>query len=511
MPYFSRNRLSLSLPSLRPGSLSQKMLGFMQSQRHGGITLAPEAGTKRLRDVLGKNISEQEILDAVRLVFQNDWPLVKLYFMIGLPTETSEDIDGIIDLIHKISGLARGFGGKRNINVTISPFCPKPGTPWQWEAQANPDYLKGIYDRLANSLRMRNVALKFRDPYLSMIEGILGRGDRRLSEIIIAAHQDGARLDGWSEYFSSQRWLNAFQKNGFKAFDMLGAIDPSKTLPWDHIDKGINSKFLLAERERSLLGEPPPGSIAQARNSSQQNGGVFGRTPKKRPSHQATPIRTEVRLKYRRDERLRFYSHLDIMRAFQRAIRRAGLPVDFSEGYHPHMKLSFGPPLPLGYTSQSEYLDIQLENPLEKNHLLNLNENMPPGLEIIASKLMLAKGESLVKIINAISYNVEIADLADGLPKKIADLLISRQIDVIRKKGIETRQFAAGEFLYELVLNGAKLEMLLGIGTEAYVRPAEILTFGLGFSEESALALVYNRTGQYHIQGIHKVDPLDLV
>jgi radical SAM family uncharacterized protein/radical SAM-linked protein len=511
MPYFRKNRIAFSLPSLRPGTLTPKMLEFMQSQRHGGITLAPEAGSQRLRDVLGKNLTEQEIIEAVQLVFRNDWPLVKLYFMIGLPTETDADIEEIVVLIRKLSDIARQFGGRRNINVTVSPFCPKPGTPWQWEKQAGPDRINQIYDHLASSLKMRNVTLKFRAPYLSMIEGIIGRGDRRISRVIIAAFRAGACLDGWSEHFSHERWLKAFEDCGINPDELLESRDPVKPQPWDHIEKGISKTFLLAERERSFKGEPAPGAdLTKPETANQQLSGAFGRAPKKRSTAVVTPIRSEIRIKYRRDERMRFYSHLDIMRAIQRSIKRANLPIDYSEGFHPHMKLSFGPPLPLGYVSEAEYLDMQLESPFEKNHLVKFGESLPPGIEVVSSRLMLTKGDSLTKLINAALYEIELDNTPADLKTRIARILESKQLEVVRKKETETRQISAGHLVIGLALENNRLKMLLAVTPDGYVRPAEVMIFGLGYSEFEATGLIYRRVGQYHIQGVHKVDPLEL-
>lgn len=511
MPYFRKNKIAFSLPSLRPGSLTSKMLEFMQSQRHGGITLAPEAGSQRLRDVMGKNLTETEIIEAVQLVFENDWPLVKLYFMIGLPTETDDDIEEIAILIKKLSDIARGYRGKRSINVTISPFCPKPGTPWQWEQQPTPERINRIYDHLAAAIKMRNVTLKFRAPHLSMVEGIIGRGDRRVGQVIMAAFRAGASLDGWSEHFSHERWLKAFADCGINPEKLLAARNPEKPQPWEHIEKGISKSFLLAERERSFKGDPVPGAtVSPARESQDQQAGAFGRTPKKRPTAVVTPIRSELRIKYRRDERMRFYSHLDVMRAIQRSIKRANLPIDYSEGFHPHMKLSFSPPLPLGYVSEAEYLDLQLESPFEKNHLTRLSESLPPGIEIVSSRLMLTKGDSLTKLINAAFYEVILENTPADLNLRIARLLESKQLEVVRKKETETKNVSAGHLVLELTLDSNLLKMLLAVSPDGYVRPAEVLVFGLGYSEYEATGLIYRRTGQYHIQGVHQVDPLEL-
>lgn len=511
MPFFQQNRLSLSLPSLRPGSLSQRILGHLKSQRKTGITFAPEAGTQRLRDVMGKNVTAEEIIEGIKSVFANEWTLVKLYFMVGLPTETEDDIQGIIETVRQVSHLARTMGGKKNINVTISPFCPKPGTPWQWEEQIGIERISEIYKRLSSGLKARNVSLKFHDPYLSVIEGILGRGGRRMSEVIIMAYQNGARLDGWSEHFSFDTWKSAFNSSSYNIDDLLGAKSVHDTLPWEHIKKGISKKFLLDERERSFKGEPPLG-VKKVKVKSNVKAIVgYGRSPRKWAAVTVMSLKTKIRMRYSRDERLRFYSHLDFIRAFYRAVRRAGLPVSFSQGFHPHMKLSFGPPLAVGYISEAEYLDIQLDSPFEKKCLATLNDNLPPGLQITASKLIFSKTESLSKIINCASYRVEISDIGEDLQTRIDSLLKSREIKVTRIKNGETKELSAGRFLHDLTYNDSVFEMFLGFTAEGYLRPSEVLIFGLGFSPWQALSLIYKRTGQFLYRGVHKVEPFDMV
>jgi len=511
MPFFKRHNLALSLPSLRPGSLSPTMLEYLKNQRKTGITLAPEAGTQRLRDVLGKNITEEDIFGSVKSIFEKGWTLIKLYFMIGLPTETAADIDGLIDTINEISRLARSMGGKKNINVTISPFCPKPGTPWQWERQIDIDEIQAIYDKLASSIRSRNVTLKFRDPELAVIEGALSRGDRRFSDVVIGAYNNGARLDGWSEHFKFDAWEKAITESGLKIGELLQAKFAHQALPWAHIDKGISAEFLLKERDRSFAGLPPPGAHAEKSRQAQAQSGEFGRAPKKRVIVSAAPTRARIRVKYVRDERIRFYSHLDMIRAIIRTIRRANLPVSYSQGYHPHMKLSFGPPLPMGYLSQAEYFDMQLDSPFEKNHLIRLNECSPSGLQIVGFKLIIGNVESLTKILNCASYQTDIKDHKYDLRPTIEKLRADKNLNVTRIKEAESKQFEVGRFLHELSMENETITMLLGFTPDGYLRPTEVMQFGLGLPQEIAQSLIYTRTGQYLLQGIHRVEPLDLV
>jgi radical SAM-linked protein len=174
------------------------------------------------------------------------------------------------------------------------------------------------------------------------------------------------------------------------------------------------------------------------------------------------------------------------------------------------MRVSFGPPLPLGYVSQAEYLDFQLESPLEKNHLVSLNENLPPGLHIVSSRIVLGRGESLVQLINMATYSVQLDSVKSELPSQIERLFAEKQLKITRRKQDEVKELSLGHLLHELRLEDDTINMALGVASEGYIRPSEVLIFGLGYSFQDAMSLIYKRTGQYLIQGVHKVDPLDI-
>jgi radical SAM-linked protein len=349
------------------------------------------------------------------------------------------------------------------------------------------------------------------DPRLATIEGILGRGDRRIAEVIEAAYKAGARLDGWSEYFDYGRWEKAFADCGMPVDSLLDVRFVHQTLPWEHIDKGISIKFLLDERDRSFRGELPPGAAGRKERSAAQNSQDFGRKAKKRIIASASPTKSKVRIKYTRDNNLRFYSHLDMIRLFGRAIRRAGLPVSYSQGYHPHMKLSFGPPLPIGYSSEAEYLDIQLDSPFEKNYLAKFNSVLPPGMMITTTRLIYSNVESLTKVINCATYTIDISGMPAIEASKINELLSSSSLIVKRIKNEEIKEVEVRPLIRELSVADEQINMLLGFAPDVYVRPAEILVYGLGLDERLVQTLIFKRTGQFMLQGIHKVEPMDLV
>ncbi len=260
MDRFRERRVSLSLPSLRLDSLVRTSLQQSRELRKTGLTLAPEAGTQKLRDIINKGVTDEDLVRAVRDAFESGWDSVKLYFMIGLPAETDEDIDGIASAVRLVTdtyhSLPRG-SRPRSLKVTVSvaTFIPKPFTPFQWEAQDTLDTVRQKQARLREILSMKGVVLNWHDAELSLVEACLSRGDRRIGEVIHAAWKLGCRLDGWSEHFRFDRWLEAFERCGLDpAFYAGRARERDEVLPWDFIDAGVTRDFLWHERLRALEG-----------------------------------------------------------------------------------------------------------------------------------------------------------------------------------------------------------------------------------------------------------------
>ena len=263
IPYCADNRINLSVPSLRADNFSRELMGKLQTLRKSGLTFAPEAGTQRLRDVINKNLTEDEILTTCSIAFSGGWSNVKLYFMLGLPTETDEDVLGIAELVYKIINVWKEVASnkKRGLRIHLATafFVPKPHTPFQWESQITPEEYLRRAKLLKSHLYSKSVEYNYHEPDLSRLEAVIARGDRRLGAVICEAVNRGARLDGWDECFSYQAWLDAFEACG---------IDPnyyttrehctSEILPWDTIDVGVTKEFLIQEREQAYRGVVTP-------------------------------------------------------------------------------------------------------------------------------------------------------------------------------------------------------------------------------------------------------------
>ncbi len=535
--FYSR-RVSISLPSLRPDTFSLELAQLLSKTKKPGLTFAPEAGTPELRGVIGKNLGEESLFDTVRIAYSSGWNLIKLYFMIGLPTEREEDLDGITHLLKEILRIGKQSGGGKNLNVTISPFTPKPHTPFQWEKQEEINALQEKMDYLKHNLRRKGLNLKFRDPKVSYLEGILGRGDRPLSAVIHSAWKKGARLDAWTEHFKYQIWDEAFEESEIDPSSYLQARDLAQPVPWDHIDKGIKKEYLQKEKSRAYAFRSqktefvsPQGGvrvgdlverktieklISKPEEPSNSSSEAYGRRRKKKViSPSLTVARSRVRLRWSKSDEVRFTSHLDVGRTFERSIRRSGIPIAYSEGFHPHQKVAFGPPLPLGFVSNSEYLDIQLTQPYSDAVLNRLSQVLPSGFEFSEAKPILGKSESLSAAINLALYEVELNYPEEEINAKIQSILGQRSLLVTRHHKQGPREADIRKYIRELdcqkVESKSRLKMLLGLGAEGYARPQEILIYGFGLEEKEVFGLLFKRCGLFVKMDSQLLTPMEAV
>jgi radical SAM family uncharacterized protein len=255
--------LTLSLPSLRIDSFSVKLMDSLP-RRKGGLTFAPEAGSERLRRIINKGASEDEIIETAAAALAHGWKSLKLYFMLGLPTETKEDVEGIIQLVDKIRSLGKGMP---RVRVSLSTFIPKPHTPFQWVAQEGEEELNAKHELLKRGLRRKGGQLSWQEPRESQLEAVLSRGDRRLGQVIYRAWKLGATFDAWDECFDYQKWLRAFAESGLEADFYARRERPlDELLPWAHIDVGVSPDFLKGEYQRAMEGKETPDCRTQACN-----------------------------------------------------------------------------------------------------------------------------------------------------------------------------------------------------------------------------------------------------
>ncbi len=426
--------INVSFPSMRLDSFTPEIAAFASSVRKSGFTFAPEAGSERLRKVINKNISSEDLFNSVQIALDNGWKLLKFYFMIGLPTETEEDVEAIANLIDEVVKISNQYGRIR-FNISVSPFSPKPHTPFQWEKQdTSEEFLSKISILRQRFSRYRQVKMNWRDPKVSLLECVLGRSDRRMAKVIYDAWKNGAKFDGWSEYFNMDIWQEAVQKNNLPFEWFAREMGTESPLPWDHIDKGISKKFLSRDRDEAF---------AEQTKTDCKQGGCYGCGIQRKNSyaefadcylpHKATrekekttdwndvkpevqeakpePIPMRVRMQFQKKGYARYLSQLDLVRLFERASKQASIPLLYSQGFNPHPKVSFAPPLSLGYTSDAEFMDMEMDAAFDAAAIPDLlNPYLPEGLNITDFKIIREKVTSLAAAINSNEYEVDLSD-----------------------------------------------------------------------------------------------------
>ncbi|MFN3927424.1 MAG: TIGR03960 family B12-binding radical SAM protein [Pseudanabaenaceae cyanobacterium] len=388
----ANENVTISLPSQRVDRFDDNIANVLQGEgRQQGLTFAPEAGTQRLRDVINKDLTDAELLKGIKTAYERGWDKVKLYFMIGLPTETDEDVLGIPRTIRWLQKECHAKGRKRlAVNVTISNFTPKPHTPFQWHTVSTEEFLHKQALLKEEFRTMRDVKVNYTDVRISAMEDFLGRGDRRLGKVIRRAWELGAGMDSWFESCEKafQAWTQAIQEAGLSWALPKPAMD--QPLPWDHIDTGISKQWLVKDWYKALQNEVEPDCSFHKCYACGVCGPQFGHNVVIEPP--PIPVYNPQKTQKQRVQRLRvrfgklgtmaLISHLDLMRLFERALRRAGLPIAYSEGFHPLPKIAIAKALPLGHTSTGEIADFELTEVVDPQAFidslqLQLGEEIP--------------------------------------------------------------------------------------------------------------------------------------
>jgi radical SAM family uncharacterized protein/radical SAM-linked protein len=397
-------KVAVSFPSMRAGTLSPGLMEEIKKVRKTGFTIAPEAGSQRLRDVINKNVTEEQIVETAGDAVSMGWRLIKLYFMIGLPTETKDDVLAIAGLVKAVK---RRCGRRMDVNVSVGVFVPKPHTPFQWEAQETVAGAREKIRMLKEALGQPGIRLKWHDPEVSAVEGVFSRGGRELAPVLEAAFRDGARLDGWSDHFDFARWTRALESRGLSLDSYVGPQrDPAAPLPWDHMDTGVDKAFLLRERERALEGTP----TGDCREGECQGCGVcdfkkvFPRLSGKMEQTFGKAATMEnldpnschrVRVVHDKTGPARFYGHLEFAAMLHRALRRARIPMLYSQGFHPLPKVSFTGALPVGVESEAESFTVMVPRHVRPRDLAAaLEGQLPEGVRVLSSALALKEEEA---------------------------------------------------------------------------------------------------------------------
>jgi radical SAM family uncharacterized protein/radical SAM-linked protein len=604
MDELAPRHVAVSLPSTRVDALSPRILEEIRRVRKTGFTLAPEAGTQRLRNVIQKEYREEELLEAARLFADLGWRSLKLYFMIGLPSETEDDVLGIAELAGRVKRAARG---RLRVTASVSTFSPKPHTPFQWAAQLDVEETQSRQALLRRELGRRGIEFRWHDSQLSWLEGLFARGDRRLGDVIETAQRAGARFDGWSDHCRLDLWRDALAAHGLDAGRYLRRRPLGEVLPWDHLDAGVSARFLRQDLARAVEGSltpdcsierctycgacdfkavrnvdyhpagakggdhrggqvsrwaemlvpggahdtalpewetrtwrrirsavalrraarmplaaaphavdaaPLPASLVPGNGAPPGTSGEgnaeewLGAVPSSLlPASTSAPAVQRIRLRYRKVGTARFIGTRELATVFARAARRAGLPVAFSRGHHPLPRLSFGPALPLGASSEDELLDVELTAAISPAIArARLAGELPDGLDLLGAVEIPRAARSIDQSVTGFRWRIELADLPDPPSSAAVREAVARfhrgGALAVRKSGKRGERIVDARpavTALEVVRPGC-LALEIAVGPAGTLRPGAVVAALLGLPADVLPALrTHKLATRFHV------------
>jgi radical SAM-linked protein len=477
--------IAISLPSLRAGTLAPELMQQIKKVRKTGFTIAPEAGSQRLRDVINKNISREDIQQTVDDAFSLGWKLVKLYFMTGLPTETPDDLDELVALVNSLRYSGGEKARRRNLNVSVGTFIPKPHTPFQWSSQISLEASRDNLARLRDALKLPGIQFKWQNPEISLLEGLWSRGDRKLSRLLVAAYRKGCRFDGWGDKLRLDLWRAALDESGIDQ-DVYTRRErkPDEPLPWDIIDIGVTRAF-LEEEWRQALSAQPSGDCRHGECNAcgvcdfETLAPLLSVQTKRRPEDPITkpPADDDYRMinvHFSKTGDARFLGHLEMASIFARALKRAGIAVKFTQGHHPKAKLSFQDTLPLGMESREEFLKISIGKNENGNTLVDrLNRELPRGLEALGISNTRKRKAAPVRPVH---YTVALTE--GRFSKTQLDEFIEAADWIYQKRGKKGRlkELDVKKMVENIaILNEKKLSLSLRMDSGKTIRPTDVI------------------------------------
>jgi len=462
-----KDNVSISLPSLRLDSFAVEMADMVSGVRRSGLTFAPEAATPRLRAVINKFIPDEELLTMATEAYRRGWTSVKTYFMIGLPTERDEDVIAIADLALRTLKEGRRLTPRAMVRTGVSTFVPKPFTPFQWAEQLGLEETHRRQNLLFARFR-GNSGIKFgrHSPETSFIEGLLTRADRRAADLIEAAWRNGARLETWDEYVDINHWYKAIEQTNFNVEDQFRERGLDERLPWDHIDVMIPKQWFQDDWNRAMELKYAQdcragkchlcGVIYRHRDlctsmiKNQKQGhkieaDTWEGIVKEQQNDEPEALQ-RIRLRTGRTGEARFLSHLEMLNAWVRALRRARAPLAYSKGFHAHPRIAFATAAPSGEESTGDYMDIWLKDFLHPEDLhARLATTLPPGFRVYTAEDVPMRGPALMAMLDGFSYVLHADAPPADLAARIEALLAEPKIVVERKVKVKGNKKSPGD------------------------------------------------------------------
>ncbi len=466
-------RISFSIPSFRGEDFDDHVASLLSFIKKPGLTIAPETASEKLKKIINKFIPEEKIIKAVETARKYGWKQLKFYFMLGLPHEEDKDIKETIQFLNRIS---KRFKNMR-IKAHFSCFIPKPHTAFQWEKFEDPESVIPKLERIKKEAR-KNVIIKWRNPFASFVEAVFSRGDEKLGRVLKRVFDKGGIFQEWSEFFNLERWLSSFEEEGIDPKDYTKERKKEDKLPWEFISSGIKKDFLSKEKEKAeklMLSADCRESVCQSCGvcsekeielyGKKQNYSFYLSLPFKKEEPQGNE--KGFRIKYGLGERWRYASHLDIVRAVYRMLRRAKVPISYSKGFSPHPKVSFGIPKPVGITSRGEYMDVRVKPYYHGNLISDLQSVAPPEFRLYNAKLFYPPIDSIAKIADVVHYEVL---LEEGVTKeiierakKLEDILSISVQDSTLTIFLKVKEGVRFYNILSFILGDSKKEVSLGV------------------------------------------------
>lgn len=511
---YEKDRVSISLPATRTETLTPEVIQQVKRVRKSGFTMAPEAGTPRMRRLINKGNAREDLMRAVDNVFREGWRLIKFYYMCGLPMETEADLMGIAEEALQALAIGRRYTRGAEIHVGCSSFVPKPFTPFQWEPQLSMAEVEAKHAQLRLALRMPGIKFKTHGLTMSYLEGVFSRGDRRLARTLVRAHELGCRFDEWDEKLDFAAWQRAFAETGLDPdFYVTRRRDRDEVLPWDHLFVDMKKSFLWEELEashdlafiedcstgkcsdcgvcdfRKVLNVNyrylPETEKAQAHSTrgrvlkteAEQS---LAQPPAETKQYRAPPTVQRIRARFTKLGEAAFLSHLDLATLLHRALKRAKIPVGYSQGFNPAMRVSLSPPQPVGVESEAEFMDLELTAFVPPEELLRrINEVLPAGISLTEARTLTTKVRSLNAAMREQVYAIDVRGdgISGDLPDRVTHLKNSPEVRIERRRAKEQKSVDIRPYIKDIeVVAPNQLHLVTRFGqTSGSIRPSEVL------------------------------------
>jgi len=496
--------VNASLPSLRAEALSEGLMGELGRARSGSFTLAPEAATERMRRTINKGNTDEDLFESVERVFAGGWQAIKLYFMLGLPGETDEDVDGIARIANRCLDIGRRYHRRPSVTVSTSTFVPKPHTPFQWEGQISVERTLELQRYLKGRLRRPGLYYRWHRAEMSFLEGVFSRGGSELAKVVERAFDKGARFDGWDERFDMSIWEEAFAEAGIDPKDYMKARDLAKQMPWDDLGAGPSKEFLVRERERAASQAATPdctrgecagcgicdfkelkNRVAPATPATKAMPATRGTT-----SHESrvTSCGHRYRIRFSKTGRAAFLGQVETLDALRRALRAAGLPLAYTEGYRPRAKVSAGPALPMGVESLAEYVDVELAEEAE-DVVGAVNPFLPEGFKALESERIGSRLPSIEDGMDLVRYEVAPGDGGVKASEAADRFRAAEKLPFTRVRRERRAEVDLKEYVAELAERDRGVLGITVFNRRPALKISEIISELFGISEQEARKL----------------------